>query len=94
MAENQALPHDIEEHLRSYRSFVRGAVVVILAAAFTLVALCAFAFGKSLSILLGWAVLLFGFVAIVIDLRSGSRTWRLSLGTLVVFGLLTAVNVS
>ena len=46
------------------------------------------------AIVLGWAVLIFGLIAILIDLRSGSKSWRLSLGTLVVFGLLTAINVS
>jgi hypothetical protein len=94
MAENQAPTRDYEEHVQSYRSFVKGTLVVILAGAFTLVALCAFAFSKSMAILLGWAVLVFGLIAIVIDLRSGSRTWRLSLVTLVIFGLLTAINVS
>ena len=49
--------------------------------------------GNSLAILLGWAVLLFGAAAIVIDLRSGSTTWWLTLGTLAFFGLLTAINV-
>jgi hypothetical protein len=94
MAENQAPLRDYEEHLESYRAFVRGSVVVILASAFTLVSLCAFAFSKSWAIPLGWAVLIFGLIAILIDLRSGSRTWRLSLATLVIFGLLTAINVS
>ncbi|HEY7748807.1 MAG TPA: hypothetical protein VH933_09035 [Aestuariivirgaceae bacterium] len=94
MAENKASAHDIEEHQASYRSFVRGAIVVVLASAFTLVALCAFAFGKSLSILLGWAVLVFGLVAILIDLKSGAKAWMVSLVTLALFGLLTAINVS
>jgi hypothetical protein len=93
MAENQAPTNDIEEHLQSYRGFLKGAIVIVMASAFTLVSLCAFAFGNSLAILLGWAVLLFGAAAIVIDLRSGSTTWRLTLGTLAFFGLLTAINV-
>jgi hypothetical protein len=47
-----------------------------------------------MSILLGWAGLLFGALAIIIDLRSETNSWRLSIITLLVFGLLTAINVS
>jgi hypothetical protein len=94
MAENQAHQQDVEEHERSYRAFLKGVVVAILASAFTLVAIVAFAFGQTLSILLGWAVLVFGLLAVLIDLRTDTKSWRLSLGTLLVFGLLTAINVS
>jgi hypothetical protein len=94
MAENHARQHDLEEHQRSYRAFLKGVVVAIVAGAFTLVALSAFAFGQTMPILLGWAVLVFGLLAILIDVRSDSKSWRLSIGTLLVFGLLTAINVS
>jgi hypothetical protein len=94
MAENHAHQHDLEEHERSYRSFLKGVVVTIIAAAFTLVALSAFAFGHTMSVLLGWVGLVLGALAIIIDLRSDSKSWRLSLITLLVFGLLTAINVS
>ncbi|HEY7763356.1 MAG TPA: hypothetical protein VIB38_00060 [Aestuariivirgaceae bacterium] len=94
MAENHAPTKDIQDHFESYRSFLRGVIVVILASAYTLVALCAFSFGHSFPLLLGWAVLLVGLIVILIDLRSGSRTWRLSLVMLLILGLLTAVNVS
>ena len=94
MAEHQAHQHDLEEHERSYRGFLKGVVVAIIASAFALIALVAFAFGQTMSILLGWAVLLFGLFAVLIDLRSDTGRWRLSLGTLLVFGLLTAINVS
>jgi predicted membrane channel-forming protein YqfA (hemolysin III family) len=94
MAENHAPTNDLTQHQESYRAFLKGVIVVILAGAYTLVALCAFAFGQSFSLLLGWAVLIFGLIAILIDLRSGSKTWRLSLGTLLVLGLLTAINIS
>ena len=93
MAENHARQHDVEEHLRSYRAFRKGVVVAIIASAFTLVALSAFAFGQTMSILLGWGGLIFGALAIIIDLRS-ENSWRLSIVTLIVFGLLTAINVS
>jgi thiol:disulfide interchange protein len=94
MAENHAPTNDMHEHFESYTGFLRGVIVVIMASAYTLVALCAFSFGQTFPLLLGWAILVFGLIAILIDLRSGSRTWRLSLVMLVVFGLLTAVNVS
>jgi hypothetical protein len=95
MAEQQAASeNDLARHQDSYKGFVRGILVAILAGAFTLVALVAFAFGRTMPILLGWAILVIGLIAILIDLRSGSKTWRLTLGTLVVFGLLTAINIS
>ena len=94
MAENHAPTNEIHEHVESYRAFLRGVIVVILASAYTLVALCAFSFGHSFPLLLGWIILVVGLIAILVDLRSGSRTWRLSLVMLVIFGLLTAANVS
>jgi hypothetical protein len=95
MAEQQAASeNDLTAHQGTYRAFVRGALVAILATAFTLVALVAFAFGTTMPILLGWAILVIGLIAILIDLRSGSKTWRLTLVTLVIFGLLTAISIS
>jgi peptidoglycan/LPS O-acetylase OafA/YrhL len=94
MAENDVRQHDLEEHMRSYRAFLKGVVVVIIASAFTLVALSVFAFGQTMPILLGWAGLIFGALAMIIDLRSETNSWRLSIITLIVFGLLTAINVS
>jgi len=93
-APSDAPLNDIEEHLQSYRGFLKGVILFLLAGAFTLVTLCAFAFGHTLPLLLGWAILVLGFIAILIDLRSGTRTWRLSLITLVLLGVITAANVS
>lgn len=93
-APSDAPLNDIEEHLQSYRGFLKGVILFLLAGAFTLVALCAFAFGQTLPLLLGWAILVLGFIVILIDLRSGTRTWRLSLITLVLLGVITAANVS
>lgn len=93
-APSDAPLNDIEEHLQSYRGFLKGVIFLMLASAFTLVALCAFAFGETLSLLLGWAILVVGFVVLLIDLRSGTKTWRLSLITLLIFGVITAANVS
>jgi hypothetical protein len=34
-----------------------------------------------------------GFVAIAIDLRTGSRAWGASLGVLAIFTLITLINI-
>jgi hypothetical protein len=93
-APTNAPANELDEHLRSYRGFLKGVIFLILASAFTLVALCAFAFGQTLPLLLGWATLIVGFIVLLIDLRSGTRTWRLSLIVLLIFGVITAANVS
>lgn len=93
MADTPAHPHEMEEHLQTYRGFLKATIVIIFVSCLTLVALSAFAFGKTLPILLGWATLIFGILAVLIDARSGSKTWRLSLVTLVAFGLITAASV-
>ena len=93
-APSEAPINDLEEHVRSYRGFLKGVVVIMLASAYTLVALCAFAFGQTWPLFLGWAILIVGFIVLLVDLRSGTTTWRLSLITLLIFGLITAASVS
>ncbi len=94
MAE-QSIDHhlDITAHRNTYGAFVRGSVVLGLVSAFVLVALCSFAFGKSLSVFTGFAGLIIGIIAVLIDARSGSGRFLLSLTVLVLFGLITAINV-
>ena len=41
----------------------------------------------------GFAGLIIGVIAVLIDARSGSQRWLLSVGVLVLFGLITAMNV-
>ncbi len=94
MAEDPVPAHDIAEHENTYAAFLTGVVAAILAAAFALAALINFAFGESMSTVLGWATMLAGTAAITIDIRSGKRNWLFSLAALVVLGLITAVNVS
>jgi hypothetical protein len=60
---------------------------------YVLVALVSFRFAHTLNVFAGFAGLILGFIAITIEARMGSR-WFLSLGVLVLFGLITAVNVS
>lgn len=85
--------HGMEEHRSTYEGFVKGAIVLSLVSAFVLVALVAFRFAHTLNVFTGFAGLILGFIAIAIDARAGSR-WFLSLGVLVLFALITAVNVS
>jgi hypothetical protein len=59
-----------------------------------LVALLMFAFGSGAAVFWGFAGLILGLGAIAIDTFSGSRTWMLSVGFLVLFGLFTAMRVS
>jgi hypothetical protein len=94
MAEHTVDHHlDIAAHRGTYGNFVRGSVALVLVCAFVLVALCSFAFGQTLHVLLGFAGLIIGIIAVLIDARSGSQRWLLSIGVLVLFGLITAVNV-
>jgi len=85
--------HGMEEHRSTYEGFVKGAIVLSLVSALVLVALVSFRFAHTLNVFTGFAGLILGFIAVAIDARSGSR-WFLSLGVLVLFGLITAVNVS
>ena len=94
MAEQSADHHlDIEAHQRTYGAFVRGSVVLGLICGFVLVSLCSFAFGKSLNVFTGFAGLIIGIIAVMIEARSGSQRWLMSLGALVLFALITAMNV-
>jgi len=52
-----------------------------------------FRFAHTLNVFSGFAGLILGIMAVLIDVRTGGR-WFLSLGVLVVFGLISAVNVS
>ena len=84
----------IADHIATYEGFLHGAAVLVLMSFFTLVALVAFSFGGTLHVLLGFAGLIAGATAVLIDVKTGGKRWFLSLGTLAVFGLLTAMNVS
>jgi hypothetical protein len=90
-SENHA--HGMDEHSRTYEGFVKGSVALSLICGFVLVALVSFAFVETYNVLLGFAGLIAGIIAVLIDVRTGGR-WLLSLGALVVFGLITAIKVS
>jgi hypothetical protein len=90
-SENHA--HGMDEHSRTYEGFVKGSVALSIICGFVLVALVSFAFVETYNVLLGFAGLIAGIIAVLIDVRTGGR-WLLSLGALVVFGLITAIKVS
>lgn len=80
-------------HEETYKNFITGSIALCLYCAFILVALCSFAFGKTLPNLLGWTTLILGLLAVVIDVRAGAK-WYLSGGLLVALGLLVGITVS
>jgi len=95
MAEHSSGNHsqDMEAHRSTYEGFVKGSIALAIHCGFVLVALCSFAFAHTLNVFTGFAGLIIGTIAILIDVRTGGK-WYLSIGALVLFGLITAVNVS
>ena len=85
--------HGMDEHRSTYEGFVKGSIILSLVSFLILVALVSFRFGQTLNVFVGFAGLIVGFIAVAIDARIGSRFF-LSLGVLVMFGLITAINVS
>ena len=94
MSDHTSDSGDMTAHRATYDGFVRGAIVIVLGSFFILVALCNFAFGQTAPLLLGFAGIIVGLIALAVDARSGSKTWALSLILLVAYGILTAINVS
>ena len=85
--------HGFEAHRATYEGFLKGSVALAILCLYVLVALVAFAFVSSGNVFLGFAGLIIGIIALLIDVRAGNK-WYLSVGWLVIFGLLTAVMVS
>jgi len=84
---------DIATHQQTYEGFIRGSVATAIMCGFILVALCSFAFAHSMSVFIGFAGLIAGAIALLIELRTGGRFFG-ALIVLVAFGILTAINVS
>ena len=95
MAEHSSGNHaqDMEAHRSTYSAFVTGSIALSLVCAFVLVSLVSFRFAGTLNVFMGFAGLIVGIVAVLIDVRTGGK-WLLSLGAPVLFGLITAINVS
>ena len=84
---------DYEQAHSTYAGFLKGSIVITILCLYVLVALCAFAFIDKGNVLIGFAGLIIGAIALIVDLRAGNN-WYISVGWLVIFGLLTAVMVS
>ena len=82
-----------DDHRSTYVGFLKGSAALALICFYVLVALVAFRFAPSYSILLGFGGLILGVLAVLIDARAG-KAWYFSGGLLVVFGLITAISVS
>lgn len=85
--------HGFEEHRSTYEGFLKGSIALSIICGFILVALVSFRFAGTGNVLLGFAGLILGILAVLIDARMG-KSWYLSGGLLVVFGLIAAVAVS
>ena len=84
--------HGIDGHRATYEGFLKGSMALSLICGYILVALVAFRFMASYNVFVGFAGLIIGVLAVLIDARAGNR-WYLSGGVLVVFGLFTAIAV-
>lgn len=84
---------DYEAAHSTYAGFIKGAIALTIFCLYVLVALSAFAFIEKGNVLIGFAGLIIGAIALIIDMRA-SNNWYVSVAWLVIFGLLTAVMVS
>ena len=85
--------HGFEEHAKTYEGFIKGSIALTILCLYVLVALVAFAFIASGNVVIGFAGLIIGIIALILDVRSGAN-WKLSIAWLVVFGAITAVSLS
>jgi multidrug efflux pump subunit AcrB len=95
MAEHSSGNHsdDMEEHRNTYNAFIKGSVGLSIVCGYLLVALVSFRFAQSFNVFMGFGGLILGIVAVLLDVRRGSN-WYLSVGLLVLFGLVIAASIS
>jgi hypothetical protein len=93
---NNVNPHQqaggMDEHRAGYDGFIKGSVALSIICGYALVALVAFRFMDSFNVLVGFAGLFVGLLAVLIDARTGGR-WLLSGGLLVLYGIFVAINL-
>jgi hypothetical protein len=81
-------------HRGTYEGFVKGGIAAVILTFYVLVALVSFRFGHSWSVFLGFAGLILGIISVVVDVKTGSKRWGLALVVLLLFGLVTAINIA
>jgi hypothetical protein len=86
--------HSFEAHAKTYDGFIKASIAGTIMCLYVLVALVAFAFiASSTNLLVGFGGLIIGILALIIDFRVGG-SWKLSVGWLVIYGLLTTVTLA
>ena len=85
-------PRGFADHKDTYEGFLKGSVALSMVCLFILVALVAFRFMPTWNVFTGFAGIIAGIIAVVIDVRSG-KSWYVSGILLVLFGLFVAANV-
>jgi hypothetical protein len=86
------LPNGMNEHNSTYEGFLSGSAILSLISCYVLVALVAFRFMDNWNVLVGFAGIIVGIIATLIDWRAGAG-WKLSGAVLVLFGLFVAINL-
>lgn len=85
-------PRGFADHKETYEGFVTGSVALSMICAFVVVALCAFRFMDSWNMFVGFAGLVLGIIAVLIDVRASGK-WYVSGALLVLYGLFVAINL-
>jgi hypothetical protein len=85
-------PRGFEDHKDTYNGFLTGSIALGLVCFYVLVALVAFRFMDNWNVFVGFAGLIMGIIATLIDLKASGK-WYLSGGLLVLFGLFVAINL-
>jgi hypothetical protein len=83
----------MEAHRKTYDAFLTGSVALSIICGYVLVALVSFRFAPSFNVFMGFGGLVLGIVAVLLDVRRG-RSWYLSVGLLVLFGLVIAASIA
>jgi hypothetical protein len=85
-------PRGFQDHKETYQGFLTGSVALTMMCLFIVVALVAFRFMDNWNVFTGFAGIILGLIATLIDVRSGGK-WLISGGLLVLFGIFVAANV-